>query len=50
MSIERIDVGARMSQAVVHNGTVYTAGQVAIDAPGGTIAEQTANILSRIEG
>jgi len=35
MSIKRIDVGARMSQAVVHNGTVYTAGQVAIEAPGG---------------
>jgi enamine deaminase RidA (YjgF/YER057c/UK114 family) len=49
MSIKRIDVGARMSQAVVHNGTVYTAGQVAIDAPGGSIADQTANILSRID-
>jgi enamine deaminase RidA (YjgF/YER057c/UK114 family) len=49
MTIERIDVGARMSQAVVHNGTVYTAGQVAIGAPGGSIAEQTADILSRID-
>ena len=49
MSIKHIDVGARMSQAVVHNGTVYTAGQVAMGAPGGTIAEQTANILSRID-
>ena len=49
MSIKRIDVGARMSQAVVHNGTVYTAGQVAQRAPGGTIAEQTADILSSID-
>ena len=49
MTIERIDVGARMSQAVVHNGIVYTAGQVAIGAPGGTVAEQTADILSRID-
>ncbi len=49
MTIERIDVGARMSQAVVHNSTVYTAGQVAQGAPGGSIAEQTADILSRID-
>jgi len=49
MTIRRIDVGARMSQAVVHNGTVYTAGQVAMGAPGGSIAEQTADILGRID-
>ncbi len=49
MSIERIDTGARMSQAVVHNGTVYTAGQVAQRAPGGSIADQTADILDRID-
>ena len=49
MTIRRIDVGARMSQAVVHNGTVYTAGQVAIGAPGGSIADQTRDILGRID-
>ena len=49
MTIRRIDVGARMSQTVVHNATVYTAGQVAQRAPGGTIAEQTADILARID-
>ena len=49
MAIKRIDVGARMSQAVVHNGTVYTAGQVAQGAPGGPIAEQTRDILARID-
>ncbi len=49
MSIRRIDGGARMSQAVVHNGTVYTAGQVAQRAPGASITEQTRDILARID-
>ncbi len=49
MSIQRFDTGARMSQAVVHGDTVYLAGQVAQDAPGGTITEQTKNILDRID-
>ena len=49
MAIKRIDVGARMSQAVVHNGTVYTAGQVALRAPGASITEQTRDILARID-
>lgn len=30
--VQRIDVGARMSEAAVHNGTVYLAGQIADDA------------------
>ncbi len=29
---QRIDVGARMSEVAVHNGTVYLAGQIADDA------------------
>ncbi len=49
MSIKRIDVGPRMSQAVIHGNTVYLAGQVAIDAPGKSAAEQTKNILDRID-
>ena len=49
MSIKRIDVGSRMSQAVVHGNTVYLAGQVAQNAPGGTVAEQTEDILNRID-
>lgn len=32
MSIQRIDPGPRMSQAVIHGNTVYLAGQVADDA------------------
>ena len=34
MSIKRIEPGARMSQAVVHNGTVYLVGQVGEGAKG----------------
>ena len=49
MSIKRFDVGPRMSQAVVHGKTVYLAGQVAQNAPGGTVAEQTKDILDRID-
>ncbi len=49
MTIKRIGVGARMSQAVVHNGTVYTAGQVAQGAPAASIADQTADILASID-
>jgi enamine deaminase RidA (YjgF/YER057c/UK114 family) len=54
MSIERLQVGPRMSQAVVHNGTVYLAGQVAADgsgagAPAGTVGAQTQEILGKID-
>jgi enamine deaminase RidA (YjgF/YER057c/UK114 family) len=49
MSIERIQPGPRMSQALIHNGVVYLAGQVASGAPGRSIAEQTKDILGRID-
>jgi len=49
MSIRRIDVGARMSQAVIHGDTVYLAGQVALEAPGKSVREQTEDILARID-
>lgn len=49
MAIKRIEAGQRMSQAVVHNGTVYVAGQVAHGAPGKSVGEQTADILARID-
>jgi enamine deaminase RidA (YjgF/YER057c/UK114 family) len=48
-SIERLEIGPRMSQAVIHNGVVYLAGQVAADAPGASVKEQTKNILERID-
>ena len=41
MSIERFHTGPRMSQMVVHNGTVYLAGQVAQTAAGASVAKQT---------
>ena len=49
MSIERLQKGPRMSQAVKHGGTIYLAGQVALDAKGGSAADQTRNILDRID-
>jgi enamine deaminase RidA (YjgF/YER057c/UK114 family) len=50
MSIQRIDVGARMSKAVVNGNTVYLAGIVADAAKGKSVTEQTKEILSLIDG
>jgi len=49
MSIQRFEVGPRMSQCVVHGNTVYTAGQVAQGARGASVAEQTRDILATID-
>ena len=49
MSLERIQSGRRMSQAVIHNKTVYLAGQVADHARGTSVAEQTQEILASID-
>ena len=49
MAIQRIDCGPRMSQAVIHGDTVYLAGQVALDAAGASITEQTRNVLARVD-
>jgi enamine deaminase RidA (YjgF/YER057c/UK114 family) len=46
MTIQRFDAGPRMSQAVVHNGTVYVAGQV---AKGASVKEQTTAIVKQID-
>jgi len=45
--ITRIDSGARMSQAVVHNGVAYLAGQVG--AEGGSVTEQTQAVLEKVD-
>lgn len=45
--IKRIESGQRMSQAVVANGTVWLAGQVA--EPGKSVTDQTKAILAQIE-
>ncbi|MGZ5082671.1 MAG: RidA family protein [Usitatibacter sp.] len=48
MTIQRINVGKRLSEAVVHGNTVYLAGEVPDD---GTkdIAGQTEEVLAKIE-
>jgi enamine deaminase RidA (YjgF/YER057c/UK114 family) len=48
MSIKRINPGKRMSEAVVHNGTVYMAGQVA-DDPKSDVVNQTRQVLASID-
>ncbi|MEO1638824.1 MAG: RidA family protein [Pseudomonadota bacterium] len=44
--IERIETKQRMSRIVNHNGLVYLCGQV---GDGATVAEQTADCLSRVD-
>ena len=46
MSVERLHTGSRMSQIVVHNDTVYLAGQV---GEGNGITEQTKDMLQAVE-
>ena len=46
--IKRLDIGARMSEVAVHNGTAYLAGQVADDASA-DIRGQTAQVLAAID-
>ena len=46
MTIRRIDVGKRMSAIVIHNNTVYLAGQV---GEGSTVADQTRDILATVD-
>jgi enamine deaminase RidA (YjgF/YER057c/UK114 family) len=50
MSIHRIGVGPRMSQAVVHGDTIYLAGSVADKAAGKSVGEQAKEILEIIDG
>lgn len=48
MSIERQEIGQRMSRIVIHNDTVYLCGQVAKDAAA-DIKEQTATMLEKVD-
>ena len=50
MTIQRLETGPRMSQAVVHGDTVYLAGVVAGKAAGESVTKQTQEILSIIDG
>jgi len=47
-TIQRFDVGTRLSEMAVHNGTVHLAGQVASDATQG-IEGQTRQVLAAID-
>lgn len=47
MSIRRMDTGSRMSDIVIHNNTVYLAGQVG--APGESVTAQTKVVLETID-
>lgn len=47
MTIKRIGVGDRMSEAVVFNGMVFLAGQVG--SPGKTTKEQTVEALAEVD-
>lgn len=49
MEPQRLHVGARMSQVVIHGDTVYLAGQVALGAPGASVEAQTRDVLERID-
>jgi len=44
--ITRFETGPRMSQAVVHNGVAYLAGQI---SEGASVTEQTTAILAQID-
>lgn len=46
-AITRIETGSRMSQAVIHGGIVYLAGQVG--AAGQNVTEQTRAVLAEID-
>jgi len=47
MTIDRIEVGARMSQAVIHGNTIYLAGQVNKDVA--DVTGQTQAVLKQID-
>ena len=49
MSIERIGVAARYSDAVIHGSTCYLAGHVAEASKGQDIGAQTRDVLAQIE-
>lgn len=49
MTIKRLHTMDRASLVTIHNDTVYLCGQVAFDARGGTVTEQTKGILDQID-
>jgi len=49
MTIKRIKTATRMSQAVIYNGVLNTSGQVAQNARGASVTDQTKDILAAID-
>jgi enamine deaminase RidA (YjgF/YER057c/UK114 family) len=49
MSVQRAHSNDRMSQLVIHGGTVYLAGQVALSSPSASVGDQTKAILKQID-
>lgn len=47
--IHRIEPGPRMSEAVIYNNIIYTAGVVADKTVGKSVREQTAEVLEQID-
>lgn len=49
MITQRVDNGPRMTRVLVHNNTIYLAGMTADKTIGLSVAEQTQEILERID-
>ena len=49
MSIKRIGVAARYSDAVIHGNTVYLSGHVPEESKGQNISAQTQDVLNQID-
>lgn len=49
MTIQRLHVGPRLSEAAIHDGIVYLAGQVAEQHPEAEIEDQTREVLGHVE-
>ncbi len=49
MSLKRLHSGKRMSQGVSRGNALYLAGQVADKTAGGSVADQTAEVLAQID-
>jgi enamine deaminase RidA (YjgF/YER057c/UK114 family) len=50
VSIQRIESGTHLSKVVIHGNTVYLAGMTANKTLGGSVTEQTSEILGMIDG
>ena len=49
MTIQRIDIGPRLSKVVIHGDTVYLAGLTADKTMGQSVGKQTEEILAAID-